>query len=103
MTRLVGELRYLRQIMESMKRVVTGQGLEEESGEEWDQLARLEETEEKEKCERVMTYRYPGSKCSCCSYCDARASTSYLYLFACVSICVRCTSASRWRMRTSIR
>ena len=59
MTRLVGELGYLRQIMESMKRVVTGQGLEEESGEGGDQVARLEETEEKEKCERVMT---PGNR-----------------------------------------
>ena len=54
-TRLVGELGYLRQIMESMNRVITGQGLEEESGEGGDQVARLEETEEKEKCERVMT------------------------------------------------
>ena len=29
--------------------------------------------------------------------------TSDLYLFACVSIGVRCTPASRWRMRASIR
>ena len=56
--RLVCELRYLRQIMDSMKRMITGQGLEEESGETGDQVARRGETEEKEKCEPVMT---PGS------------------------------------------
>ena len=56
--RLVGELRDLRQMMDSLKRMITGQGLEEESGETGDQLARREETEEKEKCEPVMT---PGS------------------------------------------
>ena len=56
--RLVGELRYLRQMMDSMKRMITGQGLEEESGETGDQVARREETEEKEKREPVMT---PGS------------------------------------------
>ena len=38
-----------------MKRMITGQGLEEESGETGDQVAGREETEEKEKCERVMT------------------------------------------------
>ena len=53
--RLVGELRYLRQMMDSMKRMISGQGLEEERGETGDQLARREETEEKEKCEPVMT------------------------------------------------
>ena len=31
--RLVGELRDLRQMLDSMKRMITGQGLEEESGE----------------------------------------------------------------------
>ena len=31
--RLVGELRYLRQMLDSMKRMITGQGLEEESEE----------------------------------------------------------------------
>ena len=41
-----------------MKRMITGQGLEEESGETGDQVARREETEEKEKREPVMT---PGS------------------------------------------
>ena len=41
--------------MDSMKRMITGHGLEEESGETGDQVARREETEEKEKCERVMT------------------------------------------------
>ena len=52
---LVGELGDLRQMMDSMKRIITGQGLEEESGETGDQVARREETEEKEKCEPVMT------------------------------------------------
>ena len=55
---LVGEVGYLRQIMDSMKRMTTGQGLEEESGETGDQVARLEVSEEKEKCERVMA---PGN------------------------------------------
>ena len=41
-----------------MKRMITGQGLEEESGETGDQVAGREETEEKEKCERVVT---PGN------------------------------------------
>ena len=53
--RFVGELRYLRQMMDSMNRMISGQGLEEESGETGDQVARREETEEKEKCEPVMT------------------------------------------------
>ena len=44
--RLVGELRDLRQMMDSLKRMITGQGLEEESGETGDQVARREETEE---------------------------------------------------------
>ena len=56
--RLVGELRDLRQIMDSMKRMISGQGLQEESGETGDQVARREDTVEKEKCEPVMT---PGS------------------------------------------
>ena len=56
--RLVGELTYLRQILDSLKRMITGQGLEEESGETGDQVARREETEEKEKREPVMT---PGN------------------------------------------
>ena len=41
--------------MESMKRMMTRQGLEEEGGETEIQVARLDETEEKKKCERVMT------------------------------------------------
>ena len=57
-TRLIGELRDLRQMMDRMKRMITGQGLEEESGETGDQVVRREETEEKEKREPVMT---PGS------------------------------------------
>ena len=55
--RLVGELGYLRQMMDSLKRMITGQELEEESGETGDQVARRKETEEKEKCEPVMTPR----------------------------------------------
>ena len=57
-TRLVGEVGDLRQMMESMKRMITRQGLEEERGITGIKVARLEETEEKEKCERVMT---PGN------------------------------------------
>ena len=45
-------------MMESMKRMITRQGLEEERGITGIQVARLEETEEKEKGERVMT---PGN------------------------------------------
>ena len=56
--RLVGELRDLRQMLDSMERMITGQGMEEESGETGDQVARREETEEKEKREPVRT---PGS------------------------------------------
>ena len=56
--RLVGEVGDLRQMMDSMKGMMTGQELEEKSGETGDQVARLEVTEEKEKCERVMT---PGN------------------------------------------
>ena len=58
MARLVGELGDLRQMMESMNRMITGQGLEGESGETGDQVARPEITEDGEKCERVMT---PGN------------------------------------------
>ena len=43
--------------MESMKRMITRQGLEEDRGETGIQVAILEETE-KEKCERMMT---PGN------------------------------------------
>ena len=53
--RLVGEVEDIRQVLETMKRVITGQGLEEEIGETGDQVAGWEETEEKEKCERGMT------------------------------------------------
>ena len=52
---MVGEVGYLRQIMESMKRMMTRQGLEEERGETEIEVARLDKTEEKKKCERVMT------------------------------------------------
>ena len=41
-------------MMESMKSMITRQGLEEESGITGIQVARLEEAEEKEKCERVI-------------------------------------------------
>ena len=47
-TRLVGEVGNLRQMMESMKRMITRQGLEEERGVTGIQVARLEETEENE-------------------------------------------------------
>ena len=47
--RLVGEVEDLRKMMESLKRMVTGQGLEEKRGETWDQEATLEEAEEKEQ------------------------------------------------------
>ena len=46
---LVGEVEDLRKMMESLKRMVTGQGLEEKRGEAGDQEASLEEAEEKEK------------------------------------------------------
>ena len=55
---LVGEVGDLRQMMESMKKMITRQGLEAERGVTGIHMARLEETEEKEKCERVMT---PGN------------------------------------------
>ena len=48
--RLVGEMEDLRKIMGSLQRMVTGQGLEEKSGETGDQEATLEEAEEREKC-----------------------------------------------------
>ena len=47
--RLVGEVEDLRKMMESLKRMVTRQGLEEKRGETGDQEASLEEAEEKEK------------------------------------------------------
>ena len=56
---MVGEVGDLRQMMESMKMMITRQGLEEERGVTGIQVARLEETEEKEKCERVMA---PGNR-----------------------------------------
>ena len=46
---LVGEVEDLRKMMESLKRMVTGQGLEEKRGGTGDQEASLEEAEEKEK------------------------------------------------------
>ena len=55
--RLVGEVEDIRQVLETMKRMITGQGLEEESGETGDQVAGREETEEKEKCSG-STYAY---------------------------------------------
>ena len=48
--RLVGEVEDLRNMMESLKRMVTGQGLEETSGETGDREVTLEEAEEREKC-----------------------------------------------------
>ena len=46
---MVGEVEDLRKMMESLKRMVTGQGLEEKRGETGDQEASLEEAEEKEE------------------------------------------------------
>ena len=51
-TRLVGEVEDLRQMMESMKRIVTGLGLEEKGEETEDRMAELGEAE---KCEEVIT------------------------------------------------
>ena len=48
--RLVGEVEDLRKMVESLKRMVTGQGLEETSGEAGDREAKLKEAEEREKC-----------------------------------------------------
>ena len=48
--RLVGEVEDLRKMMEILKLMVTGQGLEETSGETGGQEATLEEAEEREKC-----------------------------------------------------
>ena len=47
--RLVGEVEDLRKMMESLKTMVTGQGVEQKRGETGDQEATLEEAEEKEK------------------------------------------------------
>ena len=52
-TRLAGEVEDLRQMMESTKRIITGQGLEENGEETWDRVAELGEAEE--KCEGAMT------------------------------------------------
>ncbi len=46
-TRLVGEVEDVRQVMESMKRIITGLGLEEKGEETGDRVAELGETEEK--------------------------------------------------------
>ena len=46
--RLVGEVEDLRKMVESLKRMVTGQGLEETSGETGDREATLKEVEERE-------------------------------------------------------
>ena len=48
--RLVGEVENLRKTVERLKRMVTGQGLGETSGETGDREATLEEAEEREKC-----------------------------------------------------
>ena len=47
--RLVGEVEDLRKMVESLKRMVTGQGMEETSGETGDREATLKEAEEREK------------------------------------------------------
>ena len=53
--RLFAEVEDLRQIIESMKRKVIGQGLEEKGGVRGDRVARVDEAEEKDKCEEVVT------------------------------------------------
>ena len=50
MARLVGEVEVLKKMVARLKRMVTGQGLEETSGETGDREATLEEAEEREKC-----------------------------------------------------
>ena len=50
------EVEDIRRVLETMKRMLTGQGLEDESGETGDQVAGRKEMEE--KCERVMS---PGN------------------------------------------
>ena len=52
-TRIVVEVEDIRQMMESMKRIVTGLGLEEKGEETRDRVAELEEAEK--KCEGAMT------------------------------------------------
>ena len=47
--RLVGEVEDLRKMMESLKRMVTGQGLEEKRGETGDQEASLEEARRRKR------------------------------------------------------
>ena len=60
----MGEVEDLRKMVESLKRMVTGQGLEETSGETGDREATLKEAEEREKCvgektaERSWGHRY---------------------------------------------
>ena len=49
MARLVGEVEYLRQMMESITMIVTGQGLEENGEETCDRVAKLGKEEEKFK------------------------------------------------------
>ena len=48
--RLVGEVEDLTKMMESLKRMITEQGLEETSGETGDREATLKEAGEREKC-----------------------------------------------------
>ena len=50
---LVGEVEDLRKMMESLKRMVTGQGLEEKRGETGDQEASLEEKRRRRKRRRA--------------------------------------------------
>ena len=50
-TRLVGEVGAVRQVMESTKRIITGLGLEEKGEETGDRVAELGKAK---KCEKVM-------------------------------------------------
>ena len=60
--RLVGEVEDLRKMVGSLKRMVTGQGLEETSGETGDREATLKEAEEREKCVGEMTTERSSSE-----------------------------------------
>ena len=60
--RLVGEVEDLREMVESLKRMVTGQGLEETSGETGDREATLKEVEEREKCVGEKTAEQSSSE-----------------------------------------
>ena len=73
--RLVGEVEVLRKMVESLKRMVTGQGLEETSGETGDREATLKEAEEREKCvgEKTAERSYSNILCRITAQSNAEA------------------------------